>query len=438
LRTISLVVVSVAVVVAALLLAPPAPAQISPPHPCEVFTPCTTVAGPWVSNAQGNGNMWTVQCAGQSTVAVGSDVVFKGDVQPAGIDVAGGLGPGGGSLTFELLVPLTYSGLINWQPAVGCSPLGTPFSPVGRAAGFRRSVRRVVRSVPVRPGSDVRLRLGCGRGERLVRSGSGVGFFTSRPPSARVLRAIEHRHHRGRRVARTLVTAPAGVGDNERVEVQTTVLCGRARAGAAQVPYQEPRPCVGFTACTTVLGPWVTAPAGGGDAWDVSCPAGRYAEGADAVFDDYAVRWVGAQTNSNLGPGLGDRLTFGAFPGQPQIKYQPGVGCLAQGSTAGEAAFQRAAGLARRIRTLVRRVRIRPGADLRVRLACRRGERLMHSGSGVGFFTRRPPSDRTVAALSHRHRRTGRVTRTVATGPAGVGDDERVELHVIVQCERVR
>jgi hypothetical protein len=86
----------------------------------------------------------------------------------------------------------------------------------------------------------------------------------------------------------------------------------------------------------------------------------------------------------------------------------------------------------------VRRVRIRPGADVRVRLACRRGERLMRSGSGVGFFTRRPPSDRVVAALAHRHRRTGRITRTVATGPAGVGDDERVELHVVVQCERVR
>jgi hypothetical protein len=433
LRTVSLVVVSVAVVVAALLLARPAPAQIFPPHPCEAFTPCTTVAGPWVSNAQGNGNMWTVSCTGQSAVAVGSDVVFKGAVQPAGIDVAGGLGPGGDSLTFELFVPLTYHGLINWQPAIGCSPLGTPFSPVGRAAGFRRSVRRLVRSVPVRPGVDVRQRLACGRGERLVRSGSGVGFFTRRPPSGRVLRAIEHRHRRAGRVAWTLVSAPEGVGDDERVEVQTTVLCARARA--AQVPYPDPRPCVGFTACTTMLGPWVTSPAGGGDAWNVSCPTGRYAEGADAVFDDYAVRWVGAQTNSNLGPGFGDVLTFGAFPGQPQIKYRPGVGCIAQGATAGEAAFQRSAGLARRIRTVVKRVRIRPGADLRVRLACRPAERLMNSGSGVGFYTRRPPSDDTVAALAHRHRRSGKVTRTVATGPPGVGDDERVELHVVLQCE---
>ncbi len=439
-RTVSLVVVSVVLVVAALVLARPAAAQTPEPHPCLVFTPCTTVVGPWVSNAEGNGNLWTLQCPDESTAAVGSDVVFRGALQPAGIDVGAGLGPGGGGLMFQLFVPLSYKGSINWQPAIGCSPLGTPFSPVGQAAGFRRSVRRLVRSVPVRPGADVRLKLGCARGERLVQSGSGVGFFTRRPPSDRILRAIEHRHRRSGRAARTLVTAPAGVGDNERVEVQTTVVCAGARAGAApaQVPYETPRPCAAFTPCTTVLGPWVTAPANGGDAWDVSCPAGRYAEGADAVFDDYAVRGVGAQTNSGLGPGFGDQLTFGAFPGQPQIKYRPGVGCLAKGATAGQAAFQRAAGLARRIRTLVKRIRIRPGADLRVRLACTRGERLMHSGSGVGFFTRRPPSDRVVAALAHRHRRTGRITRTVATGPAGVGDDERVELHVIVQCERVR
>ena len=427
-RIVSPALVSIVVAAAALVPAQPAAAQTADPHPCRVFTPCTTVDGPWLSNAQGNGSVWTVECTDASPAAVGSDVVFRGAVQPAGIEVGAGLGPGGGNLTFGLFVPLRYSGLINWQPAIGCSPLGTPFSPLGRAAGIRRSVRRLVRSVPVRPGGDVRLRLACDRGERLVRSGSGVGFFTRRPPSRRVLRMIEHRHRRAGRVARTLVSAPEGVGDDERVEVQTTVLCAGARAGAAQVPYPAPRPCVGFTACTTVLGPWVTSPAGGGDAWEVACPTGRYAEGADAVFDDYAARWVGAQTNSNIGPGLNDLLTFGAFPGQPQIKYRPGVGCLASGATVG------AAGLARRIRTVVKRVRVRPGVELRVRLACRRGERLMHSGSGVGFFTRRPPSDRVVAALAHRHRRSGRFTRTVATGPAGVGDDERVELHVVLQC----
>jgi hypothetical protein len=429
LRTVSLALVAVVLVGAALVLARPADAQSSEPHPCLVFTPCATLAGPWVSNALGNGNVWTLQCTGASRFAVGSDVVFKGAIQPAGIDVGGGLGPGGGGLTFGLFVPLTYQGLINWQPAIGCAPPGSSFSPLGLAAGFRRAVRRLVRSVPVSPGAEVRMKLACRRGEHLLRSGSGVGFFTRRPPSDRVLRAIEHRHRRSGRVARTLVRAPTGVGDNERVEVQTTLLCARAGAAPSQVPYQTPRPCVEFTSCTTVLGPWVTAPTGGGDAWDVACPAGRYAEGADAVFDDYAVRAVGAQTNSSVAPGQGDRLTFGAFPGQPQIKYRPGVGCLTKGASPGAAA-----GLARRVRTLVRRVRIRPGADVRVRLACRRGERLMHSGSGVGFYTRRPPSDRTVKALSHRHRRSGRITRTFATGPAGVGDDERVELHVVVQC----
>jgi hypothetical protein len=155
------------------------------------------------------------------------------------------------------------------------------------------------------------------------------------------------------------------------------------------------------------------------------------------VFEDNAVHSVGVQTNLNDGPGLSDQLVFGVFPDQHWMIFKPGVGCLPKGATAGDAALrQPPPGGA--LRWYVRKTRIRPGADVRLRLGCARGERLVRSGSGVGFYTRRPPSDRVVEALEHHHRRSGRITRTSVTGPRGVGDDERVELRISALCDRTR
>jgi len=122
-----------------------------------------------------------------------------------------------------------------------------------------------------------------------------------------------------------------------------------------------------------------------------------------------------------------------SIPAGVNATFMPAVGCVTPGTVT--VGFRAPTGtVPEAYRTRVRTVRIRPGVHLRIRHGCARGERLVHSGAGVGFFTRRPPSSRIVKALHVRHDRTGSRTRTVATGPAGVGDNERVELQVTAIC----
>ena len=384
---------------AALVLANPATAgaQTPTPHPCQVFVPCTPAVGPWVTSPSDSGLVYFVACPdGQ---AVGADAVFPGANYPVGV----GTGPGDESTfgAFAAPVSVTYQpavgclpsgACLTYGPAAGCSPPGATLASRRQAASLRRPYRTRVRTVRIRPGAEVRVRLGCARGRRLLHSGSAVAFFTRRPPSPRVVEALEHRHRRTGRVTRTRVAAPPGVGDDERVELQVSAICRRARdraARASQVPYSTPRPCEAvFTPCTPGIGPWVTTPANGDDIYVAGCPRGQRAVGSDAVFPN-AVQLVVILVGGGLSPGVARDFSFGVLPDVGSVTYKPGVGCSPPGAVL--ASRRQAARPRGAYRRRVRTVRVRPGAEVRLRLRCARGQRLLHSGSAVAFFTRRPP-----------------------------------------------
>jgi len=159
-------------------------------------------------------------------VAVGSDVVFSRAIYPVGVLTGGGTTPGvEPEMSFSLL-SLPPGVNATFMPAVGCVTPGTvtvQFRPQARQPPVAYRTR--VRTVPIRPGVHLRVRHGCARGERLVHSGAGVGFFTRRPPSSRIVKALHHRHDRTGSTTRTVATGPPGVGDNERVELQVTAIC---------------------------------------------------------------------------------------------------------------------------------------------------------------------------------------------------------------------
>jgi hypothetical protein len=446
LRLLVLASASLVLAAAALITASPVAAQDPcPPLIGEAFTGCQPVLGPWV--APGNDEEWTLECPGD-TLVVATDAGWKGAAWPVGFQTGGGFGPGIRGLWFEAWGTPTVKMQVRF--ALGCAPVGSGFiqpptgSALGRAAGITRPYRMRVRHVRIRPGAVQRVRHGCGRGERLVHSGSGIGFFTPRPPSPRLVRGIEHRHRRRGSVTRTFVAAPPGVGDDERVVLQVLAVCSRGRRPAAGTPTGHP--CLWFTDCTPVHGPWVASQDGDTSEYDVTCPMSAdgktplAAEGTDIAYgeDNVAIWSIGVETGNGLGPGRSRILTFGIFGGAGrETTWQPWVGCL-DPRTAILQPQALAAGLPSTYHRRVRHVRIRPGAVQRVRLGCAHGERLLGSGSAVGFFTPRPPSRRVVEALVHRHSRTGAVSRTVVAAPPGVGDDERVVLQVTAHCRRAR
>jgi hypothetical protein len=218
-----LISLSLTLIAAALVLADPAAALT--PHPCAALTPCTAVDGPWVTTASGEGQIYTVDCP-PGMVALGSDAVFSGALYPVGVDTGGGTIPGVVSQMSFALLSIPPGVHATFMPAVGCVTPGTVTVGFRRQAGTAPGAYRTrVRTVRIRPGVHLRVRHGCARGERLVHSGAGVGFFTRRPPSSRIVKALHHRHDRTGSTTRTLATGPPGVGDNERVELQVTAIC---------------------------------------------------------------------------------------------------------------------------------------------------------------------------------------------------------------------
>jgi hypothetical protein len=283
-----------------LVTGPAAEAQLQP-QPCAPFKPCTPVVGPWVTAPPELDEIWEVDCPQATPNAVGADATFQGAIYPIAL-VTGGESPAPGfkELTFSVF-PVNAS--ITFQPSAGCAPARATLASFRQAAPDERTYRTRVRQRPIQPGGAVRLRLGCRPGERLVDSGSAVGFFTKRAPSPRVARSLEHRHLRTRTFARTFVRAPATVGDDERVEVRLTTFCSPARQGAAEdARSAQSFACAQWTPCTAVTGPWVTTPSDGDGTYYLECPAGTVGVGSDAAFPG-EVEPVGIGSEAACSPG---------------------------------------------------------------------------------------------------------------------------------------
>lgn len=211
--------------VAGALLPASASAQTSA-FPCEAWTPCTPVSGGWMPTPPNSGELASVNCP-DNMRAVGADVAFPADAGAVPVLVLVGAASGlGGSGAYFGLPPTPST--VTYQPWVGCSPSGPITLQLrGQGDGPPAHYRARVRSRRIRPGRHVGVALGCGRRERVVLSGSALQFFTPEPPSPRVVDALEYRHRRTGSVMRADVTAPSGVGDGERVELQVTTICSR-------------------------------------------------------------------------------------------------------------------------------------------------------------------------------------------------------------------
>jgi hypothetical protein len=195
---------------------------------------CTSAVGPWVAvpavnGAVGIGN-WTLNCPGGSAYAVGFDITASASSLPIVSGVYGfsaGAAPLG-QMFFGVSAPSLPAA---FQPVIGCVP-ASQFAPPpgtgGAAPGRLHAARVRVREVRLRAGANGSYTHECARGETLLRSGAGIGFFTRRPPSTRVLRGIRYVRtvHHGRIVVRASTSSAALAG--ERVDLQIQAVCKRS------------------------------------------------------------------------------------------------------------------------------------------------------------------------------------------------------------------
>ncbi|HET7743118.1 MAG TPA: hypothetical protein VFK76_00080 [Gaiellaceae bacterium] len=171
--------------------------------------------------------------------------------------------------------------------------------------------------------------------------------------------------------------------------------------------------CKGLQVCVPVAGPWVVVPTASTIPrptveYQVTCPKGYVAGGLDAELSQRAIdlAFLG-RLGAPVNPGIStDRaVTFvgryvGTAPHGPT--FRPHVGCMpANGGgvrvPTASVVFEPGQPTTRR----VREVRVRPGTQTVVQ-TCAKGERLVAASHAFGFFTKQPPSESLVHAVSGR------------------------------------
>jgi hypothetical protein len=207
------------------------------------------------------------------------------------------------------------------------------------------------------------------------------------------------------------------------------LLVAAALAAAALVagagPAGATNECRGLMVCVKVRGPWVVVPAGRSVPrqrveYQLSCPRGYLVGGLDAELSDRRID-VGftGKLGSPVSPGVTTARAavfvaayVGASPRTPT--FRPHLGCVPASGGGGRIptaarVFPPGEPTVRHVRTS----RIPAGRGRRITARCAAGERLVAASHAVGFYTRRPPSARLVAAVTAaRVVRGGRVTVT--------------------------
>jgi hypothetical protein len=165
------------------------------------------------------------------------------------------------------------------------------------------------------------------------------------------------------------------------------VLLGCVAAAAA--PASAEVECEGIDNCTTQQGPWIavpvkTAPDSWQAAWTGQCTGDAQIAGSDwnSANPNSLDIFVEQTTKDPIYDESDLLLLVAANRGTTARSFQPLLGCIPAQAASGRAAAGRNAVLR------VSAHRLSPGDRVAFTHRCRRGERLMKSGSSVGFFQR--------------------------------------------------
>jgi hypothetical protein len=197
---------------------------------CRGLRVCVRVVGPWVVVPASHARVEFQLTCPRRYVIGGIDAELS---DPA-IDIAflGKLGAPiapGITTTRKAVFVATFVGstkrAVTFRPHLGCLPSnggggGIPTAVIVRPG--QPAVRRV-KTLRVVPGRARALAAGCASAERLVTGSHAVGFYTARPPAARLVRAVVTRQ--ALRRDHVVVSARAGALGRVRAIVQVSAIC---------------------------------------------------------------------------------------------------------------------------------------------------------------------------------------------------------------------
>ncbi|HKT45624.1 MAG TPA: hypothetical protein VJQ85_12540 [Gaiellaceae bacterium] len=187
---------------------------------CRGLQVCVPVIGPWVVAEPGQVS-FQLSCPAKFVVAgldaelsrPGVDVTFRGSL---GTPVNPGITT---SRAAEFLARLlTYGTPATFRPHIGCVPAngsGERFPTVVRP---RPAVPPLALQVPVRPGLH-RFVARCPAGQRLAGATHAIGFYSTLPPSAALVRSVSVEQRVSGGLVRIAVHAPPLPGLNAIVQV---------------------------------------------------------------------------------------------------------------------------------------------------------------------------------------------------------------------------
>jgi hypothetical protein len=221
---------AVAVVALACAVLAAGAARAAPTNECRGLQVCVRVMGPWVVVPASHARV-EFQLACPRRYVVGGldaelsdpaiDISFLGKI---GAPVAPGVTTSRKAVFVARFVGSTRR-TVTFRPHLGCVPSNGAGGGIPTAVVIRPgqpAVRRV-KTLRVVPGRTWAVAAGCASAERLVAGSHAVGFYTAKPPAARLVAAVSTRQSLAR--DHVVVQAKAGAIGRVRAIVQVSAIC---------------------------------------------------------------------------------------------------------------------------------------------------------------------------------------------------------------------
>lgn len=202
------------------------------PRECKGFKACVGVVGPWVLAPGPTETHWRLACPKHFVVGGLDAELTTRELDLAFLATLGSpVNPGISTSAAAVFLGRLVSGrdpAASFRPHIGCIPSAKSGQrvPTAHHKGYRPGRPTVLRAsaLVVRAGKTRRVTRACRRGEHVVTSSDAIGFYTKRPPSRALVRAV----HAGRRTAggRVVVTIRGGAKvRGVHAVVQLDLLC---------------------------------------------------------------------------------------------------------------------------------------------------------------------------------------------------------------------